>query len=87
MAAVNILCSDKTGTLTQNKMEIQENCPVFNDHDDKESVLVLAALATKWREPPRDALDTMVLGAANLAECDKYTQVRGRRPSFVRETD
>jgi H+-transporting ATPase len=39
-------------------------------------VLVLAALAAKWREPPRDALDTMVLGSANLEECDKYEQLQ-----------
>jgi hypothetical protein len=33
-------------------------------------VLVLAALAAKWREPPRDALDTLVLTQADLNECD-----------------
>jgi len=75
MAAVNMLCSDKTGTLTLNKMEIQEHCPTFADEHDRRSVLVLAALAAKWREPPRDALDTMVLGSADLDECDRYNQV------------
>ena len=75
MAAVNMLCSDKTGTLTLNKMEIQEYCPVFTDHDNLSSVLVLAALAAKWREPPRDALDTMVLGAADLEACDAFVQL------------
>jgi len=76
MAAVNILCSDKTGTLTQNKMEIQQECPTFRPGYDIESVLVLAALAAKWRELPRDALDKMILGAANLEECDKYEQLQ-----------
>lgn len=75
MAAVNLLCSDKTGTLTLNKMEIQEYCPVFTDNDNLSTVLVLAALAAKWREPPRDALDTMVLGSANLDMCDQYVQL------------
>eukprot|EP01084_Bolivina_argentea_P062887 114937_1 len=75
MAAVNMLCSDKTGTLTLNKMEIQEHCPTFADEHDRRSVLVLAALAAKWREPPRDALDTMVLGSADLDECDRYNQI------------
>ncbi|KAF5221589.1 P-type H+-ATPase [Trypanosoma cruzi] len=75
MAAVNMLCSDKTGTLTLNKMEIQEQCHVFSKEYNRESVLVLAALAAKWREPPRDALDKMVLGVADLDECDKYTQL------------
>jgi H+-transporting ATPase len=38
-------------------------------------VLVYSALAAKWREPPRDALDTMVLGAANLDRCDNCRQL------------
>ncbi|CUF89536.1 P-type H+-ATPase, putative [Bodo saltans] len=75
MSAVNMLCSDKTGTLTLNKMEIQEKCHTFEPGQNRASVLVLAALAAKWREPPRDALDTMVLGAADLDECDKFTQL------------
>ncbi|KEG05511.1 proton motive ATPase, partial [Trypanosoma grayi] len=74
MSGVNMLCSDKTGTLTLNKMEIQDQCFTFEEGYDLQSVLVMAALAAKWREPPRDALDTMVLGAANLDECDNYTQ-------------
>ncbi|RNF07463.1 P-ATPase family transporter: proton [Trypanosoma rangeli] len=75
MSGVNMLCSDKTGTLTLNKMEIQDQCFTFEEGYDLHSVLVLAALAAKWREPPRDALDTMVLGAADLDECDNYTQI------------
>lgn len=75
MSAVNMLCSDKTGTLTLNKMEIQQHCPTFMDGENLQSVLVLAALAAKWREPPRDALDTMVLGAANLERCDDFVQI------------
>ena len=31
-------------------------------------------LPSQWREPPRDALDTMVLGSADLDECDRYKQ-------------
>lgn len=75
MSAVNMLCSDKTGTLTLNKMEIQDKCFTFEPGQNRATVLVLAALAAKWREPPRDALDTMVLGAADLNECDRYTQL------------
>ena len=75
MAAVNMLCSDKTGTLTLNKMEIQQDCPIFSAGEDRESVLMYSALAAKWREPPRDALDTMVLGSANLSRCDNYKQL------------
>ena len=35
-----------------------------------QSTMRLAALAAKWREPPADALDTMVLGAADLDAID-----------------
>jgi hypothetical protein len=41
---------------------------------DQASILLHAALAAKWHEPPRDALDTLVLGQVDLAKCDEYTQ-------------
>jgi len=75
MAGMNMLCSDKTGTLTLNKMVIQDDTPVYTAGEDQASILVAAALAAKWREPPRDALDTLVLGAVDLAKCDAYTQL------------
>ncbi|CCW69579.1 unnamed protein product [Phytomonas sp. Hart1] len=75
MSGVNMLCSDKTGTLTLNKMEIQEQCFTFDGKSDRGALLILSALAAKWREPPRDALDTMVLNAADLDECDNYEQM------------
>ncbi|KAL4448940.1 hypothetical protein ABPG77_007657 [Micractinium sp. CCAP 211/92] len=75
MAGMNMLCSDKTGTLTLNKMEIQDYCPTFKEGQDLSSVLICAALAAKWQEPPKDALDTMVLGAVDLPGLDKYTLI------------
>jgi H+-transporting ATPase len=71
LASMNMLCSDKTGTLTLNEMQVQDDCPTYLPGHNKDTVMVLAALAAKWREPPRDALDRMVLGSADLAECDK----------------
>ncbi|CAN0423679.1 unnamed protein product, partial [Ectocarpus sp. 13 AM-2016] len=31
LAGMSTLCSDKTGTLTMNKMVVQEDCPVYMD--------------------------------------------------------
>jgi len=65
LAGMTILCSDKTGTLTLNKMVLQEKVS-YEECLDGEAVLCLAALATKWNEPPKDALDTLVLNASTL---------------------
>jgi len=77
MAGMDMLCSDKTGTLTLNKMVIQEDCPTYTPGETYESVLFQAALAAKWKEPPRDALDTMVLKTSgqDLTKCDDYKQL------------
>lgn len=75
MAGMNMLCSDKTGTLTLNKMVIQEDTPVFTPGETQVSILQYAALAAKWREPARDALDTLVLGSADLSSLDDYKQL------------
>merc|ERR1719399_2334993 len=65
LAGMEILCSDKTGTLTQNKMHIQEHTPIYTPGETRASILGYAAMATKWNEPPRDALDTLTLGAVD----------------------
>merc|ERR1712050_395294 len=62
MAGMAILCSDKTGTLTLNEMHIQEYTPVYSAGENQYTLLRLAAMAAKWHEPARDALDKLVLG-------------------------
>merc|ERR1711959_613238 len=62
MAGMAILCSDKTGTLTLNEMHIQEYTPCYSPGENQYSLLRLAAMAAKWQEPARDALDKLVLG-------------------------
>lgn len=74
LSGMNMLCSDKTGTLTRNKMELQDDLPIFAPGITREDVLITAALAAKWKEPPKDALDTLVLNAIDLRPLnDQYT--------------
>jgi len=58
MAGMDILCSDKTGTLTQNKLRLGE--VVRFDAPDAQTVIRAAALASKAED--RDAIDLAVLG-------------------------
>jgi len=72
MAGMAILCSDKTGTLTLNKMHIQEQTPVYKNGENQASLLRNAALAAKWSEPPKDALDTLVLTTVDMKSLDNF---------------
>ncbi|GAB9471815.1 Plasma-membrane proton-efflux p-type atpase [Globisporangium polare] len=75
LSGMNMLCSDKTGTLTRNKMELQDDLPIFYPSATREDVLVSAALAAKWKEPPKDALDTLVLNAIDLRPLTQFTML------------
>jgi hypothetical protein len=74
LAGMSILCSDKTGTLTLNRMVLQDETPTYFPNETRETVLVYAALAARWKEPPRDALDRLTLGSVNMDLLVDYEQ-------------
>jgi len=57
LAGMDVLCSDKTGTLTQNKLTLGE--PVMFNGADTQSIILTAALASEAENP--DAIDNAIL--------------------------
>ncbi|KAL5977793.1 Plasma membrane ATPase 4 [Asimina triloba] len=61
MAGMDVLCSDKTGTLTLNKLSVDKNLvEVFTKGVDKDHVLLLAARASRTEN--QDAIDAAIVG-------------------------
>ena len=56
MAGMDILCSDKTGTITQNKLTVREFKPIGSFTED--DILLYAALSSK--EEDKDPIDTAI---------------------------
>ncbi len=59
MAGVDILCSDKTGTLTKNQLTLGD--PILFSAKSAQDCILAAALASKIED--RDAIDTAVIAA------------------------
>jgi H+-transporting ATPase len=75
MAGVDVLCTDKTGTLTQNKLTLGD--PVVFEAKDGADLILAGALASKSED--RDAIDTAVIEALT----DHTALTRYRQTQFV----
>ena len=73
LAGIDVLCSDKTGTLTQNRLKLAEPAP--SKGEDPAEVTLMAALTC---EPDTDdAIDRAVVeGVADRSALDNYKQVK-----------
>ncbi|EOY26002.1 H(+)-ATPase 9 [Theobroma cacao] len=61
MAGMDVLCSDKTGTLTLNKLTVDKSMiEVFTNNVDKDMVILLAARASRVEN--QDAIDACIVG-------------------------
>ena len=92
MAGVDILCSDKTGTLTRNELTLGD--PEVFDAADAPTLILAGALASKAEN--KDAIDLAVIsGLQDPAALDGYTQtgfvpfdpVSKRTEAYVRAAD
>ncbi len=68
LAGVDVLCSDKTGTLTQNKLTLGDPFPVSGVSADQ--VIVAGALASRAED--NDTIDLAVLGGLSDTALDGY---------------
>ena len=72
MAGIDILCCDKTGTLTQNELTLGEPVPL--EAQDRQELILAASLASK--EEDQDAIDQAVLdGLKDKEGLDSYRQL------------
>jgi H+-transporting ATPase len=73
-ASIDVLCLDKTGTITQNKLSVGDVVP-FATYD-KEDVIVMASLASSQGQG-KDAIDAAVLDYAKASSVNlsSYKQI------------
>ncbi len=76
LAGVDVLCSDKTGTLTQNKLTL--GSPFSVDNGSAEQVILAGALAS--RAANNDTIDVAVLGGLKNDQALKSYQVLHFQP-------
>jgi H+-transporting ATPase len=56
-------------------MVLQDETPIYLQGETQETVLLNAAMAAKWKEPARDALDRLTLGSVDMELLEHYDQL------------
>ena len=59
LGAIDVLCTDKTGTLTEGRIRLERHCGI--DGHDRERVLLLACLNSRFETGLRSPLDEAIL--------------------------
>ena len=69
LALMNVLCVDKTGTLTKDAAKLSSIVPTVPllEGVSENDVMTAAAMGTRWKEPPTNAVDAMILDAFDVA--------------------
>ncbi|KAJ0074747.1 hypothetical protein Patl1_33879 [Pistacia atlantica] len=79
MAGMDVLCSDKTGTLTLNRLTVDRNLvEVFNKNMDKDMIVLLAARAARVEN--QDAIDAAIV---NMLADPKEARANIREVHFL----
>jgi len=76
LAGVDVLCSDKTGTLTQNKLTLGD--PFTVNHVPSDEVILSAALASRAED--KDTIDLAIIGGVKDKEALKSYQILHFQP-------
>ncbi|MEW5820508.1 MAG: plasma-membrane proton-efflux P-type ATPase, partial [Cyanobacteriota bacterium] len=79
MAGMDILCSDKTGTITKNQLTITELKPIGNFNED--DILVYGSLASKAEN--HDPIDDAVIGKMAANETLKNRHDNCKQENFL----
>lgn len=78
LAGVTILCSDKTGTLTTNKLTIDRTTVKTYTAFDVDQVLLLAAYCSRTEN--QDAIDSCVTGSVGLGQAREGIKILDFKP-------
>uniref|UniRef100_A0A803KQS4 P-type H(+)-exporting transporter n=1 Tax=Chenopodium quinoa TaxID=63459 RepID=A0A803KQS4_CHEQI len=82
MAGMDVLCSDKTGTLTLNRLTVDRSLiEVFNKDMEKDTVILFAARASRLEN--QDAIDAAIVNMLSdpreiLALCQEKNEIAGK---------